>query len=62
MCVINVSQSAIVHSYDDMCGSNIKTHKCLNRMVFARLLTWSMYWKHEYGFIQTVNACVVNVS
>lgn len=39
-----------------------KYTKCLIRMDFVRLLTWLMWWEHEYGFIQTVSVCGVNVS
>ena len=42
MLVINMSQSAMVHSYDDMCGNNNKTYKCIICMVFVRLLAWEM--------------------
>lgn len=37
MHVINVSQSAIVHSYDDMCGTNNQMHSVLNLHGFCEI-------------------------
>ena len=37
VCVINVSQSAIVHSYDDMCGTNNQMHSVLNLHGFCEI-------------------------
>ena len=35
--VINMSQSAIVHSYDDMCGTNNQIHSVLNFHTFCEI-------------------------
>ena len=37
VCVINMSQSVIVHSYDDMFGTNNQIHSMLNLHGFCEI-------------------------
>ena len=37
VCAANMSQSAIVHSYDDMCGTNNQIHSILNSDGFLEI-------------------------
>ena len=37
MCATNVSQSAVVYSYDDMCGTNNQIHSMHNSDGFCEI-------------------------